>query len=423
MPLTFRTRRDRTLVAQRRDEAIVLRFTTYNGHHLIDLRTWFTDADGKLKPSKGFSANVKDLSKLAAALAKALERARELGVVEGNESPTSDRHAGEAEPTGRFIDLPGSWKPSGFECAGLSYVATISRFPDGSIGEVKCDSHADTAGGRAARSASPSTSRRHRGGQRMSVGTNDDAPEMSPAISAGIASHRRIMISRQPTISAEWILRQAAIELFRALEVERFVHPGLYDTGFQAVVDELEDMGKFGGIATDKAQEIITDAKREVGAPKPNGTGHPIGAGPQTQTREWPDPCPLPDALLPIAPFKLDLLPEKLRPWAEDIADRMQCPADYLGVSIMSVLGSVIGSKIVIRPKTQDDWQVVANQWALLIGRPGVLKSPAMEEVLKPLKRLSAEADRSFKDAKAPPARCGIDPDAVLAWSPCEPGR
>ena len=31
--------------------------------------------------------------------------------------------------------------------------------------------------------------------------------------------------------------------------------------------------------------------------------------------------------------------------------------------------------------------------WALIIGRPGVLKSPAMEEALRPLKALSAKAE------------------------------
>jgi putative DNA primase/helicase len=114
----------------------------------------------------------------------------------------------------------------------------------------------------------------------------------------------------------------------------------------------------------------------------------------------WPDPCPLPEALLPVASFDLDLLPEKLRPWAADVAERMQCPPDFIGVSIMAAVGSVIGCKIVIKPKIEDDWQVVGNQWTLIVGRPGILKSPAMEESLKPLKRLCAEADREFKEAR-----------------------
>jgi hypothetical protein len=131
---------------------------------------------------------------------------------------------------------------------------------------------------------------------------------------------------------------------------------------------------------------------------------------PRPAEREWPDPCPLPEALLPVAAFDFEMLPEKLRPWAADIAERMQCPPDYIGASIMVALSSVIGSKIVIRPKSNDDWQVVTNQWALIIGRPGVLKSPAMEEGLKPLRKLCADANREFEKAKA-----GYDLDQKIA--------
>jgi len=75
----------------------------------------------------------------------------------------------------------------------------------------------------------------------------------------------------------------------------------------------------------------------------------------------------------------------------------MQCPPDYIGVSLIAALGSVIGRKVGIRPQVHDDWSVISNQWALLIGRPGVLKSPAMEEALRPLRKLSAVAEDTLK--------------------------
>ena len=67
-----------------------------------------------------------------------------------------------------------------------------------------------------------------------------------------------------------------------------------------------------------------------------------------------------------------------------DVCERMQCPPDYVAVSVMAALGSIIGRKVMVRPQRADDWSVVANQWALAIGRPGVMKSPAMEEALRP---------------------------------------
>jgi putative DNA primase/helicase len=114
---------------------------------------------------------------------------------------------------------------------------------------------------------------------------------------------------------------------------------------------------------------------------------------------QWPDPHPLPEGLLPVDPFRFELLPEGLRPWVNDVSERMQCAPDFVAVGVMAALGSIIGRKVAIRPMAQDDWTVVGNQWALCIGRPGVLKSPAMEEALRPLKRLSAKAEEVYRQA------------------------
>jgi putative DNA primase/helicase len=52
---------------------------------------------------------------------------------------------------------------------------------------------------------------------------------------------------------------------------------------------------------------------------------------------------------------------------------------------------------VVVRPQAHDDWTVVANQWACLVGRPGVMKSPAMLAVLKPLEELYARAEQASR--------------------------
>ena len=116
---------------------------------------------------------------------------------------------------------------------------------------------------------------------------------------------------------------------------------------------------------------------------------------------DWPKPQALPHGLLPVEPFEFALLPEKLRPWAEDICERVQCPPDYVGVTIMAALGSLIGRQIGIRPQEHTDWTEVPNQWALCVGRPGVLKSPAMQAALAPLHKLAAEAREKHCGEKA----------------------
>jgi hypothetical protein len=64
----------------RRGESIRLVLNRFEGRDIFDLRTWYT-ADGKLKPGKGFAAEVRHLPRLAAAFAKAEAKARELGLI------------------------------------------------------------------------------------------------------------------------------------------------------------------------------------------------------------------------------------------------------------------------------------------------------------------------------------------------------
>lgn len=116
---------------------------------------------------------------------------------------------------------------------------------------------------------------------------------------------------------------------------------------------------------------------------------------------EWPEPMPIPNGLLPVESFHYALLPESVREWVEDISTRMQCPPDFTAVGVMVALSSVIGCKACIQPKKHDDWQVTPNLWGVVVGRPGVMKSPALSAAIKPLDRLSARANAEYAEKVA----------------------
>jgi putative DNA primase/helicase len=115
----------------------------------------------------------------------------------------------------------------------------------------------------------------------------------------------------------------------------------------------------------------------------------------------WLEPMPLPDSLPSVAPLDMELLPYGLRAWVADIAMRMQCPVDFTAVGAVVALSSLIGARAVVKPKAHDDWAVVPNLWGVIVGRPGVLKSPALNEVLKPLHELEKVEREQWGESRA----------------------
>ncbi|MFA5905803.1 MAG: DUF3987 domain-containing protein, partial [Desulfobacula sp.] len=157
----------------------------------------------------------------------------------------------------------------------------------------------------------------------------------------------------------------------------------------------IPDLGKQAH-AWDVRHELGADGIKAmmVAAVKVRSTCGHLSKKPQDKKPE-----PLPDELLPVEPFNFALLPDSLRPWAQDICERIQCPPDFVGVGIMVSLATVLGRKIGIRPQARTDWTVTPNLWGLVVGRPGVLKSPALDATLAPLNRLVLKANAEYDEA------------------------
>ena len=115
----------------------------------------------------------------------------------------------------------------------------------------------------------------------------------------------------------------------------------------------------------------------------------------------WPDPVDLPAVTVPVKPLIAEMLPLSLRGWLTDIADRMQIPLDFRAAAVVVALGSVIGRGCGIHPKRLDDWLVVANLWGMVVGRPSLMKTPAVSEGMSHLSRLEDEARQVYDSEKS----------------------
>ncbi len=107
---------------------------------------------------------------------------------------------------------------------------------------------------------------------------------------------------------------------------------------------------------------------------------------------QWPEPREV-KADLPLAPAfdALALLPQTLADFVMDEADRMPCPPDYVAAALLVALGSVIGTKLALKPKRRDDWIVTPNLYGGVVGDPSAKKTPAISTAMRFLDRLGAK--------------------------------
>lgn len=116
----------------------------------------------------------------------------------------------------------------------------------------------------------------------------------------------------------------------------------------------------------------------------------------RSRGREWLSPRPIVADLPPAPAFDAgELLPPNLADYVLDEADRMPCPPDYIAAALMTGIGSVIGSRVALKPKRRDDWIVTPNLFGGAVGDPAAKKTPAIDKGLRFLDRLEAdESDR-----------------------------
>jgi hypothetical protein len=130
-------------------------------------------------------------------------------------------------------------------------------------------------------------------------------------------------------------------------------------------------------------------------------------------------PQVLPQALRPVPALDANDLPDALRDAVVDLADRLQCPPDYLAMAMLSAAGAVVGNKVGIFPYANDEsWEVYPALWGGIVGDPGSKKSPSLLHAHKPLQHLETLATQkyaqdmlSYEQAKAQHEQ------AIKTWS------
>lgn len=112
-------------------------------------------------------------------------------------------------------------------------------------------------------------------------------------------------------------------------------------------------------------------------------------------------PSPLPSRLPDVDEFDPNLLPESIRFYAMDVVQRQQSPPEYCAVASLVALAGVVGRKVRISPKQNDDWTITPNLWGGVIGDPSTMKSPALKAMLFPLHEIEKQQSEAHKLVQA----------------------
>jgi len=87
---------------------------------------------------------------------------------------------------------------------------------------------------------------------------------------------------------------------------------------------------------TSRLRGTGTIGNRAVGDVNQDTSGNRAGDSAHRRILEqWPDPSPISDNLAQVERFDDALLHQSLRPWIADVAERIQCPADFPAVAAM----------------------------------------------------------------------------------------
>jgi hypothetical protein len=108
----------------------------------------------------------------------------------------------------------------------------------------------------------------------------------------------------------------------------------------------------------------------------------------------WPDPVPFGEAP-PVPAFPLEVFPQSLGHVPVEVARALGCPVDYIAVPMLVTAGGTLGAARALEIKPGHRQR--ANLFAAVVGPPGVLKTPAQDQVVEPLRETEADFRTEWK--------------------------
>lgn len=111
------------------------------------------------------------------------------------------------------------------------------------------------------------------------------------------------------------------------------------------------------------------------------------------KVEEWGEVIPLP--AMEVPPFPIEVLPDWLRQYAEEVALSTQTPVDLAGCLCLAILSLCCAKKAIVEPK--QGWQEPLNIYTLIGMESGSGKSPVFRRLTEPIFDFEDEVNRELE--------------------------
>lgn len=99
--------------------------------------------------------------------------------------------------------------------------------------------------------------------------------------------------------------------------------------------------------------------------------------------------------IFPARPFPFDALPRNLLRTVGEFAEHLHVEPELIASAALTILSGAIGNTVRISPK--EGFEVAPFLWLIIVASSGYGKSPAIETLLRPVKRRQAIAYEAYK--------------------------
>lgn len=108
------------------------------------------------------------------------------------------------------------------------------------------------------------------------------------------------------------------------------------------------------------------------------------------------DPQPFVNKLRNVPQFPTTLLPQSIGDYLSLIARQMSVPVDFPATAFLALIGGIIGRSVRLDMRAGQQWEEVANVWAIIVGPPSAKKSPILKRICRPLAAIEEKARQEY---------------------------